>query len=303
MSASLAVPPDAERTPAAITERSGSNFLAGFVCLDAARREAMQVVYAFCRVVDDAVDEAPDPEIARARLDYWQNELAAAGSGGEAKTPVGHALRRVMQEYSVPRQALEDLVAGCRTDIPPASGIPQKLADEAELELYCYRVASAVGLACLPIFGANDEGAQRYAIELGHALQLTNVLRDLRGDAEIGRCYVPQSWLTEFGIAAEDLLGRGEASLYASGSGGVTRLCERLAERARQRFANARREQGQLSYRERRALVAPRIMGAVYRDVLAKLEKRAGNLLLPRCRVAKPRKIWLLSTVWLGVRW
>lgn len=291
----LEVPPDAGSTPAEITARSGSNFLAGFVCLGAERRHAMTVVYAFCRVVDDAVDEAPDAETGQARLQFWGRELERAVEGSP-NTPVGRELQHVMQRFGVPAQALEDLVAGCRTDLDPDG-----IADEAALELYCYRVAAAVGLACLPILGATGPGPERFAVELGHALQLTNVLRDLRGDAEIGRCYVPRTWLREFGVAREDLAGTGAASLYEP-DGGVAAVCRRLAAHARQRFANVRAEQRRLDRGARRRLVAPRIMGAIYRELLHKLERRGGALLLPRERVSGARKMWLLLTVWAGVR-
>lgn len=288
-------PPDAELSPQEITSRSGSNFLAGFVCLDVPRREAMTVVYAFCRVVDDAVDDAPDPETARGRLAFWREELRAL-QAGEAKTPVGVAVRKGIDDFAIPAERLEDLVAGCAMDLDPSP-----IADQEELELYCYRVAAAVGLACLPVLGASSEGAQRFAHSLGHALQLTNVLRDLRGDAEIGRCYVPVTWLEEFGLQASDLLGLGDAKIY-EGGGGVSQLCERLATRAAKHFADARSELHKLPRRQRRALVAARIMGAVYGDLLRHLVKRGGNLLAPRTRVPKFRKMWLALSVWLGVR-
>jgi len=288
-------PPDAHLDPETITTQSGSNFLAGFVCLDARRRRAMTVVYAFCRVVDDAVDDAPDVATARGRLAFWQQELQRCDDG-QPETPVGKALQLVVNDFSVPIRALEDLIAGCAMDLDPAG-----IADGPELELYCYRVASAVGLACLPVLGATSEGAERFAHALGQALQFTNVLRDLRGDAEIARCYAPQTWLEELAITAADLLGNGDASLYAAG-GGVTRLCERLAGIARVQFATARAELRQLPRRERRALVAPRIMGAIYGDLLRTLEQRGGTVSQPRARVPRGRKIWLAWSVWLGVR-
>lgn len=295
MTAAAGMPPDAAASAAEITARSGSNFLAGFVCLAPERRRAMTVVYAFCRVVDDAVDDAPDAETARHHLDFWQRELEVARPE-QATSPVGRELAEVVQRFGVPVARLLDLIEGCRTDIDPDG-----IADEAELERYCYRVASAVGLACLPILGADGDGARRFAVELGHALQLTNVLRDLRGDAEIGRCYVPRTWLAAVGLQSDDLMGRASPDRYVV-AGPVDQLCRRLSAAARSRFANARRELGGLSRRERRALVAPRIMGAVYRELLVSLERRGGELLLPRARVGKARKLWLVALVWLGVR-
>jgi phytoene synthase len=290
-----ALPAHAELDPAEITARSGSNFLAGFICLDAARREAMTVVYAFCRVVDDAVDDAPDVETGARWLGFWSEQLEAAVER-RAMSPVGVALQRSMERFGVPAQPLRDLIAGCASDLEPEGP-----ADEAALELYCYRVASAVGLACLPILGADSEGGRRFAVSLGHALQLTNVLRDLRGDAEIGRIYVPKTWLDELGVDREALLGRALAGTYGPG-GGVTQLCTRLAVGARARFAEARRELRALPRAERRGLVAARIMGAVYADLLGRLERRGGAIVLPRVRVPKWRKLWLAAAVWSGAR-
>ncbi|MCK5943388.1 MAG: squalene/phytoene synthase family protein, partial [Planctomycetes bacterium] len=231
----------------------------------------------------------------RAWLAFWSDELEAAAEQ-RAAAPVTRALQDAMSRFGIRAQPLRDLVAGCETDLEPSG-----CADEAALELYCYRVAAAVGLACLPVLGADSEGARRFANELGHALQLTNVLRDLRGDAEIGRCYVPQTWLAELGIDRDLLLGTGAPSDYAPGSG-VARLCERLATRAQERFAAARRELRRLPRRERRALIAARIMGAVYGDLLTRLQRRGGDLVAPRVRVPKWRKLWLAFAVWSGAR-
>ena len=207
--------PNIDLDPAGITARSGSNFLTGFVCLDAGRREAMTAIYAFCRVVDDAVDDSPDRDIAASRLAYWSGELEAAALG-VAQAPVGVAVQKAMAIFGVRVEPLRELVAGCAMDLDLAGP-----ADEAGLELYCYRVASCVGLTCLPILGADSEGGRRYAVALGQALQLTNVLRDLRGDAEIGRCYVPATWLQDFDLTRASLLGTGDPTIYAPSGGGA----------------------------------------------------------------------------------
>lgn len=288
-------PADAELSPEEITRKSGSNFLAGFMCLDKARRDAMTIIYAFCRVVDDAVDDAPDLDVGRRQLAFWQHELQSC-KAGEPETPVGQALAQAVRDFGIPISALEDLVAGCAMDLDPEGP-----ADQEQLELYCYRVASAVGLACLPVLGATSPGAEKFACELGQALQFTNVLRDLKGDAAIGRCYVPATWLEEFAIGLEDLLGAQDAQRYAPG-GGVDQLCQRLAGIARARFAGARTALRGLPLVERRALIAPRIMGAIYGDLLRQLEQRGGDLNQPRVRVPRGRKIWLALSVWAGVR-
>ena len=295
MSDSGLTPPSASLDPQTITSRSGSSFLAGFICLSKPRRYAMTVIYAFCRVVDDAVDDAPDATTGAQHLDFWRQELHRC-EGGQPDTPVGRALQGVIDDFGVPISALDDLIAGCAMDLD-ADGI----ADLTQLELYCYRVASAVGLACLPVLGATSSGAKKFAQALGQALQFTNVLRDLRGDAEIGRCYVPKTWLREFGITAADLLGESQSELYAPG-GGVELLCERLVGIARKQFAVVRDELRKLPFHERRALVSPRIMGAIYGDLLRGLEQRLGNIAGERLRVTRGRKLMLALLVWLGVR-
>ncbi|MCB9877650.1 MAG: squalene/phytoene synthase family protein [Planctomycetes bacterium] len=288
-------PPGAELAPESITARSKSSFLAGFACMGEERRAAMTAIYAFCRVVDDAVDEAPDAATGRGRLAFWRSELEAA-YGAAPTTPVGRALQRAAQRFEVPCAPLSDLLDGCATDL-----VPDGIADERALLEYCYRVASAVGLACLPVFGATSTGAQRFAVALGRALQLTNILRDLRGDAEVGRTYAPRTWLAECGVDAKWLLGTGPDPVYAPG-GPVAQLCQRLVARGEEHFAAARRELQQLAVRERRRLVPARIMGAIYGDLLRRLRRRGGDLRAPRARVPKSRRLVLALSVMVGVK-
>jgi phytoene synthase len=168
------------------------------------------------------------------------------------------------------------------------------------LRCYCYRVASAVGLACLPVLGAIGAEPTRFADALGKALQLTNILRDLRFDAELGRCYVPQTWLAETGVERAWLAGAGPSSVYAPG-GPVASLRARLAQKAADEFAIARAALRLLPRRQRRALVPARIMGAIYGDLLRRLVRRGGDLRGPRMRVPRPRKAWLSLLVLAGV--
>jgi phytoene synthase len=288
-------PAAAECTPAAIAAGSGSNFLAGFVCLDAERRAAMTALYAFCRVADDAVDETPDAATGERHLAFWRAELVAA-SAGQALTPVGRAVQAAMQRFGVRQAPLDELLLGMAMDLRP-----QPFADADELRRYCHRVASAVGLACLPVFGADSDGARVYAEALGQALQHTNILRDLREDARVGRCYVPTSWMTACGVDAAWLGGDGPAAVYAA-NGPLARLCQRLQDVARAEFAAAANALAALPRRERRALVPARIMGAVYATLLVRLAARGGDLRQPRVRVGKAHKLWLAFATWLGVR-
>lgn len=289
------LPPGANVSAAQIAGGSGSNFLAGFIGLDAARRAGMTAIYAFCRVADDAVDEAPDAATGERHLAFWRGELAAAANGA-ATTPVGRDLQQALQRFGVPRGPLEDLLDGVATDLRP-----RPFADDDELHRYCYRVAAAVGLACLPVLGATSAGARTFADALGHALQRTNILRDLVGDARGGRCYLPATWLSASGVERAWLDGSGPAAVYAP-DGPVADLCGRLAAAARAQFARAHSALRSLPRRERRALVPARIMGAVYGGLLAQLERRHGDLRLPRARLGKVHKLWLVLQVLLGVR-
>ncbi len=295
MTAFADAPPASRLSPAEVTGRSGSNFLAGFVCLDAQRAAGMTAIYAFCRVVDDAVDEAPDAATGERHLAFWRAELAAAAAGA-ATTPVGRAVQQAMQRFGVPAAPLGELLDGVATDLAPCA-----FTDEQQLHGYCHRVAAAVGLACLPVLGADSAGGRAFAHALGHALQRTNILRDLRGDAAAGRCYVPRPWLDDDGVDAAWLRGDGPATAYAPG-GPVARLCARLAAAARSHFTDAARTLQALPRAQRRALVPARIMGAIYRELLAQLERRRGDLCAPRARVGRGRKAWLALQVLGGVR-
>jgi len=288
-------PPGAELSPDEVMTRAGSNFQSGFACLDAERRAGMTAIYAFCRVADDAVDDAPDADTGARHLGFWRAELAAAAAGS-ARTPVGVGLQAAIGRFGVEARFLGELLDGVAADLQP-----RPCADEAELHGYCYRVAAAVGLACLPVLGATSAGARTFADALGHALQRTNILRDLAGDARGGRCYVPATWLSASGVERAWLDGSGPAAVYAP-DGPVADLCGRLAAAARAQFARAHAALRSLPRRERRALVPARIMGAVYGGLLAQLERRHGDLRLPRARLGKVHKLWLVLQVLLGVR-
>jgi phytoene synthase len=255
----------------------------------------MTAIYAFCRVADDAVDEARDVATGERHLAFWRAELSAA-CAGRATTPVGQAVQAAMQRFGVPAGMLGDLLDGVATDLAP-----RPFADEQELHRYCHRVAAAVGLACLPVLGATSAGAREFADALGHALQRTNILRDLRTDAEAGRCYVPQPWLAAAGVAVPWLRGDGPPGAFAP-DGPLARVCERIAGDAAGHFARAQAALRSLARAERRALVPARIMGAVYGDLLARLRARGGDVRAARLRVGRGRKLWLALQVVAGVR-
>ncbi|MCA8976577.1 MAG: squalene/phytoene synthase family protein [Planctomycetes bacterium] len=288
-------PPASGLSPDDILARSGSNFRIGFVCLDAERKAGMTAIYAFCRVADDAADDAPSADIGAEHLAFWRRELEAAENGA-ARTPVGRALGAAMVRFRMPVLPLVQLLDGCAMDLQPGA-----FADEDDLRLYCDRVASAVGRACLPVLGASGNDAVRFADALGQALQFTNILRDLRVDAAVGRVYAPRSWLADHGVEPGWLGGDGPAEVYAA-DGPMQRLCARFIATAENDFAAARAALRALPRRMRRALVPARIMGAVYRDLLRRLAVRGGDIRGERVRVPNARKLWLAASVLAGVR-
>jgi 15-cis-phytoene synthase len=288
-------PAAATLVPREIAARSGSSFLLGFRCLPRQRREAMTSIYAFCRVVDDAVDDARDARQAAEHLAFWRQELEAA-AGGEPRTAVGRGLQQAMQCFGLRAAPLREVLDGVASDLQAPD-----YEDLAALQGYCHLVAAAVGLACLPVLGVHGEGAETFAEQLGQALQLTNILRDLRSDAAAGRVYVPRSWLRELDVDPAWLAGGGPAAAYATG-GAVARLCSKLAEVATTHFAAARAALRALPAADRRRLVPARIMAAIYFDLLGRLRRRGGELRGRRVRVSKVRKLWLAAVVAAGIR-
>src|SRR4029077_17010748 len=182
-----------------LTRKSRSNFFYAFLCLPRPQREALYAVYAFCRIVDDAVDVGQDQAAKRKELERWRAEIAQVFDGSPGH-PAAQRLQEAVKLFPIPREALNEIIAGVEMDLDRSS---YQTFDE--LYPYCYRVASAVGLCCIEIFGYADPRAREYAINLGIALQLTNILRDVEPDARAGRIYVPQEDLRRFGVTAEDL--------------------------------------------------------------------------------------------------
>jgi len=289
------LPPAASLSPGEVLARSGSNFTAGFLCMDHRRRAGMTAIYAFCRAADDAVDDAPDVVTARLHLDYWRAELHAA-TNGTASSAVGQALQQAMREFGPIADPLHALLEGVAMDLPP-----QACGDETQLRRYCWCVASAVGRACLPVLGATGPIAERYADALGLALQFTNILRDLATDAAAGRCYVPPAWLADAVVDPAWLSGAGPDAAYAPG-GPVAALCRRWENAARAEFVAAHTALRELPGQARRALAPARIMGAVYERLLARLALRGGELRGPRVRVPRHTKMLLAFAVLAGIK-
>ncbi|MBI2081158.1 MAG: presqualene diphosphate synthase HpnD [candidate division NC10 bacterium] len=269
--------PFARSTAHRLTRASRSNFAYSFLALPRAEREAMYALYAFCRVSDDLVDAAASPEAAAAALKGWREELDRTFAGAPTH-PVTREFYPVIRRYALPRPLCEAVVEGVEMDLSRG-----RYATFADLEAYCARVAVAVGLLCLRIFGAAGAGAERYAHRLGMAFQLTNILRDLRPDAARGRLYLPQEDLRTFGVPERDLL-EGQAT------GPVRDLLRFEAARARAYFREA---EAALPPEARRALTAAEIMRAIYSRLLARIETDPARVFRERVALGAPVKLFL----------
>ena len=272
---------------ARITRQSGTSFYYAFRILPRPKRRAIYAVYSFCRMVDDCVDE-PGGE-GEAGLQRWLEE-AYRCYDGRPTTPLGQELTQALFQYPIPRSCFEDVVAGCRMDLHGA-----RYETFADLRLYCERVASAVGLAAIEIFEYRHPGTRRYAVELGVALQLTNILRDLGSDAQRGRLYLPGDDLRRFGVEADALLAA--AARDAAPPAGALALLHFEAERAREQYASAR---ALLPEEDRSAMRAAEIMAAVYRCLLERVDA-SGFPFRPRVALSRPRRAWIaLRTIVRG---
>ena len=266
-----------------------TSFYYSFLVLPPEQRNAIVAVWDFCRAVDDAADEAKGDEAERA-VACWRGELARCYDGGAPETPQGRALQPLISRFHLPRPAFDALIEGVEMDLHP-----RRYETFSDLYEYCIRVASAVGLLCVEIFGCTDSGSRQYAIELGVALQLTNILRDVPGDFARGRVYIPQEDFARFGCAESDL-----ADEIAHAGGGVRseavrRLLAFQAARARDYYARA---DAALPRDDARRLVAARIMGSIYRGILTRIERARYDVFSAVIRVPRPVRALIAATVW-----
>ena len=268
-----------------------TNFYYSFLVLPKRKRNAIIAVWDFCRAVDDAVDEAPAEQVTGA-VALWRAEVAACFEGRAPVTPQGRALVPVLREFPLPRSAFDALVEGVEMDVGD-----RRYATFDELYQYCIRVASAVGLMCVEIFGYEDARARQYANDLGVALQLTNILRDVPGDLARGRVYIPQEDLRRFGCSEDDL--RREAEHRGAGvrSAAVKRLLQHQAQRAHDYYDRAA---AALPARDARNLVAAQIMGAIYFAILEKIERADFDVFSQVARIPRPRRALIAVRTWLS---
>jgi len=256
---------------------SGSSFYYAFRFLPDDQRRAIIALYAFCREVDDVVDECSDVGVARLKLHWWRDEVMRIYDGTPAH-PVAVALHEQVQQRNLPKEYLLEIIDGMEMDLDQ-----HRYETWSDLALYCHRVAGVVGLLSAEIFGYSNRQTLKFASELGTAFQLTNILRDLDEDAEIGRLYLPKEALDEAGITWSDPL-----TVLASSK--LPQVCEAIVARAREHF---RKADAIMARSPRRVVRAPRIMGQVYRVMLEGMAARGWAPPRKRVQVSGLRLSWI----------
>jgi phytoene synthase len=261
-----------------------SNFYYSLYLLPKEKREAMKAVYSFFRAADDAVDEPGDPFLKRSRLLQLMRQFDAA-LRGESSSPILNRLVHVIERFHIPLQPFRDLLAGMEMDLTKT-----RYETFEELQEYCYHVASTVGLVSIAIFGYKTERAKDYAINLGTALQLTNIIRDVGHDAERGRVYLPQEDLRRFGYTEEALFRRERTPEFIE-------LMRFQAERARKFFSLAR---DRLVNEDKPYMIAARAMGTVYEQLLEAIEQSNFDVFERRITVPTLRKAAVVFRFWIN---
>ncbi len=260
-----------------------TSFSYSFLVLPPAQRQAIGIVWDFCRAVDDAVDEAEDAATAASEVVKWRAEVGRIFGPDSPLTPQGVRLKPFVSQFVLSRQPFDDLVDGVEMDLHRS-----RYETFDELAGYCRRVASAVGLICIEIFGCRDPRSRDYAINLGLALQVTNIIRDVAVDFANGRVYLPQEDLARFGVT-EDAIRAGRVTEP------VRRLLTYECQRARQFFNAA----GQaMPPAESRRLVAAEIMGGIYFEILQRIEQRGYDVFTEVIRVPKAIRARIALTTW-----
>ncbi len=269
-----------------ITRKSASNLALAFLLLPRAKRDAMSALYAFCREVDDVTDNESEPvEKRREQLAAWRADIRRACAGETPQFAVNRELQPVIREYRLLFPLFDELLGGCEMDFDI-----KRYENFEQLEIYCYRVASVVGLLSIEIFGYQNPACRDYAVYLGKALQLTNILRDIKTDAGRGRIYLPLDDLKKFGVTPDEILRHEYSGRFAQLAAGIAGRAKDFYRRARQT----------LPVEDRHAMVAAELMGAVYWRLLQKLELRQFNVFGPEpTRLNKTQKTWLVLQAWL----
>ncbi|MBR9974463.1 MAG: squalene/phytoene synthase family protein [Bacteroidetes bacterium] len=241
-----------------ITRKSKTNFMVSFAMLPEEKRDAIHTVYAFCRCTDDIVDEEGDDASKSATLMHWAEELEK-GLRNQSSFPLLNRLSVITRRFNIPAVHFHDLINGMRMDLERT-----RYETFDELYEYCYNVASTVGLMCSEIFGYTNERTRQYAVDLGIALQLTNIVRDVKADAAIGRIYLPKEDFERFGYSYNELL-------HSTYNEGFIRMMRFQTARAREFYQLAR---ASLAYEDHAAFFAARIMDRIYYRILQKIEQK-----------------------------
>ena len=268
-----------------LTRREAKNFYYAFVTLPLEKRKAIYAAYAFCRHCDDSVDEAASPEDKLSALTDLRSSLAQAYRG-QAPTPTFLALADAADRYSIPEDYFQEIIQGVESDL-----VKTRYQNFDELRQYCYRVASVVGLVCLQIFQYRDDAAREYAVDLGLAMQLTNIMRDVKEDWSMGRVYLPQDEMARFGYTEEQL----EAGVR---NDAFVQLLRFQGERAREYFRSGFRL---LPYLSRRSRACPAVLGAIYSRVLDRIEASGYDVLgEQRIALSTGEKARITARAWLA---
>jgi 15-cis-phytoene synthase len=262
---------------------SGSSFYYSFLFLPPERRRAITALYAFCREVDDVVDETADTQLAATKLAWWRQEIGLLFDG-KPQHPVSRALQPALAPFGITAARLNEIIDGMQMDLSQT-----RYLDFAGLERYCYHVAGVVGMLAAGIFGYTDARTLEYARTLGTAFQLTNIIRDVGEDARKNRIYLPVEDLQRFGVSAADLLA-------AKHSPAFVELMRFQAERARRYYAAA---YAALPAADRRAQRPGLIMAAIYSALLDEIEREGFRVLAGRTSLTPLRKLWIAWKTWL----
>ena len=275
------MPPNPSPTAAEITRASKSNLALAFIALPRERRDDISVFYAYCRVIDDIADDPGlDLEERRARFALWKRALTGPTVG---ESSLAETVRTLIAKYRLDPGHLLEIIAGCEMDVARTSY--EKWDD---LRLYCYRVASVVGLVSIEIFGYREPGCKEYAVQLGLALQVTNIIRDVGADFENdGRIYLPRAEMEQFGVTADDLAAHRHTGAFLG-------LIQFQAERAEELYRAAI---AALPQTDRRAMVAAEIMRTVYSTLLRKMRRDGFRVLGKRYRLNKIQKMLCVAKV------
>ncbi|MDD2915002.1 MAG: presqualene diphosphate synthase HpnD [Gallionella sp.] len=265
------------------TAASGSSFYYSFLFLPPDKRRAITALYAFCREVDDAVDECSDANVARTTLNWWRVQVTEI-YGGRPQHPVALALVPVVRQFNLAQQHLLEIIDGMEMDIDQP-----RYPDFKSLQLYCYRVASVVGLLSVEIFGYRDRTTLEYAHDLGIAFQLTNIIRDVGEDARRNRIYLPMDELQQFGVTAADILGARETENFH-------KLMAFQIERAQRYYRQAL---DHLPATDRKTQRVGLIMAAIYRTTLDEVAASGCHVLNERVSLTPLRKLWIAFKTWL----